>query len=333
MELLDNNGMRNGSQAVPPQVACPRHAVPVQLSEDGRIVCPQCGTVGRLTGSVWNFVSAGSYAESFGVQWRAFGRTQFDSATGTSISRERFALVTAWSNADLAGRQILDAGCGAGRFSEVALAMGAYVTAMDLSTAVYVARENLAQWNARLTVVRGSILEPPLASESFDLVFSIGVLQHTPDPLGAAVRLLSLVRPGGQLAIWMYDRRWYTPLQPKMVLRKMCACLNPRQVFGLVRVLVAVFGPLARWSGHLSSRYRRVVKALLPIASYWGELPLSPQQQREWSLLDTYDWLTPTYDRPQTFEGLSDALVRGGAVKVRRLRASGLAVVAERPRQ
>jgi hypothetical protein len=39
---------------------------------------------------------------------------------------------------------------------------------------------------------------------------------------------------------------------------------------------------------------------LVPVADYTGILPLSEQQQLEWALLDTFDWLSPEYDSPQT---------------------------------
>src|SRR5437588_518948 len=75
--------------------------------------------------------------------------------------------------------------------------------------------------------------------------------------------------------------------------------MSRSRVRRLVNVLVSLFTPLARTVGHLPPRYRRVIKGFLPIASYWGELPLNSVQQREWAMLDTEDWLTPTYDESQ----------------------------------
>lgn len=42
------------------------------------------------------------------------------------------------------------------------------------------------------------------------------------------------------------------------------------------------------------------LKRLAPVANYYGVLPLSDRQQYEWALLDTFDWLSPQYDNPQT---------------------------------
>ena len=76
-----------------------------------------------------------SYAESFGFQWNRFRQTQLDSHSGHSVSRERFLTATGWEPESLAGKTVLDAGCGAGRFAEIALSCGATVFAVDYSRA------------------------------------------------------------------------------------------------------------------------------------------------------------------------------------------------------
>ena len=43
-----------------------------------------------------------------------------------------------------------------------------------------------------------------------------------------------------------------------------------------------------------------LLKRIIPVANYNGILPLSQKQQLEWSLLDTFDWLSPEHDHPQT---------------------------------
>jgi len=292
--------------------------------------CERCGDVGRIERGVFDFGPANDYAENFGDQWSRFQRTQLDSCNGTTISRSQFELVTGWSPEDLAGQVVLDAGCGAGRYSEIAAAAATQVVALDLSTAVYAARDNLRPLRS-VTVVRADLLRPPLGPGSFDRVFSIGVLQHTPDPTATARRLLGLVRPGGQLAIWMYEQRWYSSLQPKMLLRRLCRHLSPSSIARLSDGLVATFTPVARRIPSLrDARARRLARAMIPIASYWGTLPLDDDQQREWSLLDTHDWLSPTYDQPLRFEALSNALLEAGAARVSRRDVPGLAVIATR---
>jgi len=289
-----------------------------------------CGDVGRIERGVWDFCPADDYAGNFGDQWSRFQRTQLDSWNGTTISRRQFELVTGWSPEDLRDKVILDAGCGAGRYSEIAAEAATQLVALDLSTAVYAAQDNLRPFRS-VTVVRADLMRPPLGPGSFDRVFSIGVLQHTPDPTATARQLLGLVRPGGELAIWMYEKQWYTSLQPKMLLRHACRHLSPSSIAKLSDGLVATFTPVARRIPSLrGARASRLARAMMPIASYWGTLPLDDDQQREWSRLDTHDWLSPTYDQPQRFEALAKALLEAGAARVSRRDVPGLAVIATR---
>lgn len=312
------------------KLACPECQGDVVLDGES-IVCSLCGRLGRYVEGVWDLVSQDTYAETFGRQWTLFPETQLDSKNGTHISADQFERVTGWSREDLDGKDVLDAGCGAGRYVEIALSRGARVTGLDLSQAAYVCRRNID--SASLTVVRGDLLSPPLKASSFDRVFSIGVVQSTPDPLEAARQLARLVRPGGELMIWMYSRRWYTPFLVRTLIWRVTRHLSPEVVLRLCEVLVFLFTPIARVVGLVPNpRVRRVARSLLPIASYRGELPLNERQQREWSLLDTHDWLSPAYDLPQNFESMRNTLLEAGLCDVRQLPVPGLSISATRPR-
>jgi SAM-dependent methyltransferase len=83
----------------------------------------------------------------------------------------------------------------------------AEVIALDLSGAVEVARRHLSRF-ANAQVVQGDLLRPPFrrgsTEQGFDLVYSIGVLHHLPDPSEGFRSILRLVRPGGTIAVWVY---------------------------------------------------------------------------------------------------------------------------------
>lgn len=109
---------------------------------------------------------------------------------------------------EFAGKRLLDAGTGNGRFLRHFFEMGAVeVVAMDLSRGVDKARELNPNLD-RCHFVQADLLEAPLADESFDGVLSIGVLHHTPDPRKGFHRLATLVRPGGFLSVFLYYQRW-----------------------------------------------------------------------------------------------------------------------------
>ena len=43
-----------------------------------------------------------------------------------------------------------------------------------------------------------------------------------------------------------------------------------------------------------------LIRRIVPVANYKGILPLSNQQLLVWALLDTFDWLSPAYENPQS---------------------------------
>ncbi len=277
------------------------------------------------------FVAAEQYAANFGMQWNRFKRTQLDCYNGTTISRDRFRLVTGWHEGSLAGLRVLDAGCGAGRFAQVALEDGAEVIAIDLSSAVDACVDNLADRYPRLQVVQASIYELPFREGTFDRIYSIGVLQHTPD-VGAAVKALPrFLKPGGKLAYWIYEKKLVSLLMPRYPMRVITKRMAQGKLFALLERWVPTLLKLSNAAAKvpLVGPYLR---KLVPVANYTGTLPLNETQIREWALLDTFDWLAPAYDQPQTYATVSAWLSEAGCKNIVRLpgRRIGLPVSAER---
>jgi SAM-dependent methyltransferase/uncharacterized protein YbaR (Trm112 family) len=108
------------------------------------------------------------------------------------------------------GKKVLDAGCGTGRFSYYAARYGAEVWAIDLGSAVDVARRNTHELG-NVRVIQADLHRPPFAAESFDFIYSIGVLHHLPDPEPAFRHLLDFLKPGGNVQIYLY---WKPEGQP-----------------------------------------------------------------------------------------------------------------------
>src|SRR5262249_51781033 len=77
------------------------------------------------------------------------------------------------------------------------------VVGVDLSAAVEAAAANLAD-RPNAWILQADIGALPFARESFDAIFSIGVLHHTPDARAHFARLIELLKPGGDIAIWLY---------------------------------------------------------------------------------------------------------------------------------
>jgi 2-polyprenyl-3-methyl-5-hydroxy-6-metoxy-1,4-benzoquinol methylase len=101
------------------------------------------------------------------------------------------------------GKKVLDAGCGNGRFAHYAAKYGAEVWAIDLGPAVEVARRNCESL-PNVQVVQADLHNPPFEFESFDFIYSLGVLHHLPDPEAAFQSLTRFVKPGGEIQIYLY---------------------------------------------------------------------------------------------------------------------------------
>lgn len=260
------------------------------------------------------FVPETNYADSFGMQWNRFRQTQLDSYSGQPISAYRFWRATGWKPEELNGQWVLDAGCGAGRFAEVALQAGANVVALDYSNAVDACYANLKQYQ-NLHVVQGDIYALPFPKKLFPFVYSLGVLQHTPNVAKAFAALPVVVAGGGKLCVDFYWKRLQTLLHPKYLLRPIAKRIRKEQLFGLLERWVPIGLPLSQGLGRIPV-FGQLLKRLVPVADYTGQYPLSSQQLQEWALLDTFDMLSPEYDHPQTVATIQRWFEEAGFVEV-----------------
>ncbi|MDD4554678.1 MAG: methyltransferase domain-containing protein [Bacteroidales bacterium] len=263
------------------------------ISEDGRNSYPILNGIPR-------FVPMSNYADNFGIQWNRFRQTQLDSYSGHPISANRFWNATGWLSDELKDQWVLDVGCGAGRFAEVALNSGAKVIALDYSSAVDACYANLNH-HPNLYVVQGDIYSLPFAIERFSFVYSLGVLQHTPDVAKAFAALPPMVKAGGKLCIDFYWKRLRTMLNTKYLLRPITKRVPKCKLFNYLERTVPVLLIISQGIGTIPI-IGRILKRIVPVADYTGIYPLSSQQLKEWALLDTFDMMAPEYDNPQTIK-------------------------------
>jgi SAM-dependent methyltransferase len=192
---------------------------------------------------------------------------------------------------------ILEAGSGAGRFTEILLQTGARVFSFDLSSAVESNRDNNGGSHG-LTLFQASIFEIPLARHAFDKVICLGVIQHTPDPERAFKSLASHVRPGGEIVVDAYAAGLRNRLQWKYLLRPLTKRMEKRRLYRACAAVVHAILPLdLALQRHLGSWAGR----LFPIASC-SATTLPYALNKEWSILDTFDYYSPAHDHPQSIE-------------------------------
>ena len=280
---------------LPPELRCITHHYPLAESHPN-LTCPD-GCIIPIINNIPRFVSSENYANAFGRQWNKFRKTQLDSHTGTTISRDRLQRCLGGSLDVIKGKSVLEVGCGAGRFTEVMLKTGARVFACDLSSAVEANYENCHQLSADYFVCQANALELPVAPQSFDFVVCLGVIQHTPSPEQTIAALARYVRPGGTLVLDHYPPE-YPVTRPRALMRKILLNLPPRLAHESALMLARALVPIHRltWNNRRGVwRARRWLAKYSPLVDHYGLFPIGPELLAEWAILDTHDTLTDRY--------------------------------------
>ena len=181
----------------------PERSTPLQMADDGLSLVSSAGDRSwKIVNGIARFVTD-EHLESFGHQW-----THFDVAHDDE-DRATFEAKTGILIRQLAGKRILDAGCGGGRYAKVCGEAGATVFGADHTRAVDKAAQLCGHLpNAQL--VQADLKHLPFEPASFDFVFSIGVMHHDAHTRSVFDAVAKMVKPGGRYSVWLYRRnQWW----------------------------------------------------------------------------------------------------------------------------
>jgi ubiquinone/menaquinone biosynthesis C-methylase UbiE len=255
-----------------------------------------------IINGVPRFVGDNNYTDNFGFQWNKFQKTQIDRETKNStFSKERFFAATNWDREDLTGKDVLEVGSGAGRFTQIVLDYTkANLYSLDYSDAVSANYKNNSHHGDRLKLFQASIFDMPFPDNSFDKVFCFGVLQHTPDFKKSIQCLVSKAKSGGEIVVDFYPiKGWYTKISAKYMMRPFTKKMSHEK---LLNKIDKNANKLIRTYYFFDKlKMGMIVHRFLPMCDIKRTLPadLSREALREWVILDTFDMFSPAYDNPQ----------------------------------
>ena len=292
-------------------LACPKCQSDIEINDideqieneikTGTLICTSCNKTYPIKDYIPRFVPAENYANNFGFQWNYYAKAQYDSSSNLLISKTRFDLTTNWSDT-LEGELILEAGCGAGRFTEIALSTNATVISFDYSSAVE-ANYKMNGPHPRLLILQGDIFSPPVKKELFDKLYCMGVIQHTPDPEKAFNSLPRFLKPGGKIAIDVYIKeglwKWLTSYRR---LHWFTRHINVKYIHTLSKIYVDAVWPITKWLWSFGKGGRRIARYVFLVKDrFWRKgLDVTDDVQKESLVLHFIDQLCAYYDKPQS---------------------------------
>ncbi len=292
--------------------------------------CTICGAEYEIASFIPRFVPRSNYADSFAFQRMRHSRLQFDKFNGTTIQRDTILARSKWPDSFLQGKTLLECGCGAGPDTQVLLDLGATVTSVDISVgADHCVLNNYP--NARLNVMQASIMNLPLKTESYDVVYCHRVIQHTPDPEATFKEIVRYLKPGGTLFLHSYPKSFRHILQWKYWMRPVTKRIKPEILHKVIRWYAPFLHPIVgfldknRWT-------RQIHFHLLPYRNYRRIFPeLSEQQLLEYGIHDTFDALAPAYDLPSSVATVTRWLKEAGFKEFTFNQTKPIVVVAKKP--
>ena len=236
------------------------------------------------------------YTSNFGKQWKEYNSVQIDSINNFQISKNFLEKIIFSEIKTLKGKNILEIGCGAGRFTEYLAPISNKCVSVDLSSAIFY---NVAITNSNLILVKADFLKL-ISKNKFDVVICRGVLQHTPDPYKSILKLFEFISSNGYVYFDIYPMPKIGLLHPKYFFwRPVIKLLFSYEKFELyLKNNIKTLLKIKRIIKKIFFKSNFISDLFIPVWDYEGKINLDKLQLEKWSIMDTLDGIFAKYDKP-----------------------------------
>ena len=239
------------------------------------------------------------YTDNFSNQWKDFNYVQVDSFNKTKISEDYLRDLLFNDLNQLKNKNILEIGCGAGRFTEHIVKYSNLCVSIDLSKSIYY---NVSKDSKNLILIKSDFLKLKV-KKKFDIVICRGVLQHTPDPDKSILKLFDFIDEEGLIFFDYYQK-------PKI------GFLHPKYLFW--RPFIRIFFNYNSFKFFLDKNINTLIKiknffrkicfnsffisdCLIPIWDFREKnYKIDKNLFTQWTILDTLDGIFAKYDFPKS---------------------------------
>ena len=247
------------------------------------------------------------YSSNFSKQWRDFSKTQVDEFNGTNISKNLLKGVIFNEFKNIYDKNVLEIGCGSGRFSEHLSKYANLLVLNDMSEAIYynhyITKSNVVAIKSDFTILKNLNIK-------YDVVICRGVLQHTPNPYKSILNLYELCSPGGIIYFDIYKKPKFKIINPKYIWRYFLKFFITYDI--LYKFLTKNINKFLSVRRKLNKLFKinlnYVWDYFFPIYDYKDKLPLNENQLKEWAILDTLDGLITKFDTPLSYKEVHNFL-------------------------
>jgi len=250
--------------------------------------------------------------ESFGEEWTKF--SSFDAMEIERMGNEYFDLLhTTTVNGN---SYVLDVGCGTGRWSYYLSPKVKFIEAIDPSEAVFAAAR-LTSTKSNIRVTKAGVENIPFEDNSFEFIFSLGVLHHLPDTEGALKKIFQKIKPNGYFLVYLYYNLDNRGNMYKAIF-KLSNSIR-RIISRMPKMIKQILAEIISFTVYLPFVFlARLCKALFPRSEFYKKIPLSYYHNKSLTIIrnDSLDRFgTPLEKRFSRIE-IENMLKRAGFTNI-----------------